>query len=300
MNNAYKIRISAILQYIDDHLDSELTLEKLSAMGFYSPFHFHRVFKAITNETLNAYVTRKRIENTAAVLLHQESVTITEISLQFGFSSNSSFTRTFKKFYGISPTEFRKSAPSKYSKIRQAESKNGQEGGLFEEYICNITNYLNWITMNAKIEVKEMPAMQLACITQIGSKGLANAYERLMRWAIPKGLLDYNQLKMVNIYHDSFKITDPDKVRMSACMTISETVTVGGEIGLKTIAKGKCIVGSFEIGLDAFEKSWTSLFMWMNEKGYKKAESNPFEIYHNNFNEHPQKICIVDFCIPIE
>jgi AraC family transcriptional regulator len=38
----------------------------------------------------------------------------------------------------------------------------------------------------------------------------------------------------------------------------------------------------------------------MNEKGYKKVDQNPFEIMHNDFNEHPEKKCIVDFCIPIE
>jgi AraC family transcriptional regulator len=299
MNDDYSKRFNTILQYIDDHLDGDLTLEVVSKIAFYSPFHFHRIFKMITNETLNKYVTRKRIEKTAGILLHQKSVTITAIYLQYGFNSNSSFTKTFKKFYGVSPTEFRKSAPSKYSKIRQVESKNGQEHGLFETYICNITNHLNWITMQAKIEIKEMPELKLAYITQIGAKGLASAYEKLIKWATPKSLLEYDKLKMVTIYHDSFKITNPDKVRMSACITIAEKFAIDGEIGFRTIAKGRYIVGSFEIGIAEFEKSWTALFIWMNEKGYKKADSDPFEIYHNNFNEHPQKKCIVDFCIPI-
>jgi AraC family transcriptional regulator len=38
----------------------------------------------------------------------------------------------------------------------------------------------------------------------------------------------------------------------------------------------------------------------MNENGYKKADQNPFEIIYNNYNEHPEKKCIVDLCIPIE
>ena len=108
------------------------------------------------------------------------------------------------------------------------------------------------------------------------------------------------QTKMVTIYHDSFKVTEANKVRMSACIQLNEPVETEGEIGLTSIEEGKFIVGSFEIGLNEFEKSWTGLFIWMNENGYKKGEGNPFEIYHNNFNEHPQKKAIVDFCIPIE
>jgi AraC family transcriptional regulator len=153
--------------------------------------------------------------------------------------------------------------------------------------------------MNAKIEIKEMPKLELVFITQIGHIGLEKAYAKLIQWATPKGLLKRDS-KMATIYHDSFKITDPDKVRMSACLILNEKTEVSGEIGLTTIEKGKFIVGHFEIGIHEFEKSWTDLFIWMNENGYKKADRNPFEIYHNNFNEHPEKICIVDFYIPIE
>lgn len=300
MKEDYIKRINNIFLFIDEHLDQELNLETLAAIGFYSPFHLHRIFKAITGETLNEYITRKRIEKTAAVLLHQREVSISELSLQYGFNSNSSFTRTFKKFYGISPTEFRKNHPYKFSKIGKTESKNGQEAGLLAAYICNINNHINWIKMKAKIEIKEMPKLDLAFITQIGHHGMENTYAKLIKWATPKGLLENKNLKVVTIYHDSFKITEPDKVRMSACISLEEKVEVSGEIGLTTLEKGKCIVGRFEIGITEFEKSWTSLFMWMSENGYKKAERNPYEIYYNNFNEHPEKISIVDFCIPIE
>ncbi len=293
-------RINNIFIFIDENLDQQLNLETIANIGFYSPFHLHRIFKAITNETINEYITRKRIEKTASILLHKREITISELSLQYGFNSNSSFTRTFKKFYGINPTEFRKTNPNKFSKIGKVESKNGEEVGMLEEYICNINNHKNWIKMKAKIEIKEMPKLDLAFITQIGHNGMENTYDKLIKWAIPKGLLENENLKVVTIYHDSFKITEPDKVRMSACISLNEKIEVSGEIGLTTIEKGKFIVGHFEIRINEFEKSWNSLFIWMNENGYKKADRNPYEIYYNNFNEHPEKISIVDFCIPIE
>ena len=155
------------------------------------------------------------------------------------------------------------------------------------------------IKMNAKIEIKEMPKMDLAYVTCIGSQNVANAFQKLIKWANPKGRLN-EKAKMVRIFHDSFKITDADKVRMSVCVTLNEPIEIDGEIGLTTIEEGKFIVGSFEIGLNEFEKSWTGLFIWMNENGYKKSKRNPFEIYHNNYEEHPEKKAIVDFCIPIE
>lgn len=294
----YQNRINRVFQYIDENLDSDLSLNTISDIAFFSPYHFHRIFKFITEETLNEYVTRRRIEKSALDLIHK-NVGITEISLKCGFNDNSSFTRAFKKYYGISPTEFRKQNPNKFSKIRQLESKNGQEYPDYDKYICVINNLKNWIKMNAKIEIKEMPKMELAYVSSIGPQNLGNAYQKLMQWTTPKGLMN-EQTKMVTIYHDSFKVTEANKVRMSACIQLNESVETEGEIGLTSIEEGKFIVGGFEIGLNEFEKSWTGLFIWMNENGYKKGEGNPFEIYHNNFNEHPQKKAIVDFCIPFE
>jgi len=51
---------------------------------------------------------------------------------------------------------------NKFSKIGKANSKNGQENGLSHQYICTINNLKNWIKMKAKIEIKELPELDLA------------------------------------------------------------------------------------------------------------------------------------------
>jgi len=300
MNENYIKRINEILTYIDENLDNDLSLEKIAKLAFYSPFHLHRLFKAITNEALNSYVTRKRIEKAAMQLILKKELSISEISLQTGFNSNSSFTRAFSKLYGQSPTNFRNANSKYFSKIGKTDSKNGKMNFITEEYICNINNLKNWIKMNAKIEIREMPKMELAYITQIGVEGIENAFERILRWARPKGLLAGEDSNITRIFHDSFKITDADKVRMSIGVILTSTIQTEGEVSLTTIERGKCIVGRYEIEPKDFEISWNGLFIWMNENGYKKAERNPFEIYRNNPDEHPEKKCIVDLCIPIE
>lgn len=299
LNTAYTIRLNKVFQFIEDNLDSNLSLEIVAQIAAFSPFHFHRIFKHITGETLNDYITRLRVEKAASTLIHRRDTSIKELSLQNGFTNNSSFTRTFKKFYGISPTNFRKQNLYKYSKIRQVDSKNGQNFASYDQYICIINNLKQWIKMNATIEVKHIPKLQLAYITCIGSQNLESAYQKLIKWATPKGLMNENT-KMVTVYHDSFKVTQASKVRMSASIVIDKQIDFDGGIGLTSVGGSKYIVGNFKIGVHEFEKSWTGLFIWMNDNGYRKAEEHPFEIYHNNFNEHPEKKCIVDFYIPIE
>ena len=293
----YQSRMVRIFEYIDDHLQDELKLEVLCQLAYFSPYHFHRVFKMVCGETLAQYVNRRRLERAASELIHADT-RLKEIGFKYGFNDSSSFTRAFKKFYGIGPMEFRKQHPNKFSKIRQLQSKNGQAYPDYDKYICIIDQLKNWIKMNAKIEVRALSQIAFAYVPVIGVKHVAQGYEKLLKWAVPAGLMD-SQPKMITVYHDSFKVTDADQVRMSTGVVLDEPVEVSQGVSLSSLGPGKFIVGSFEIGLEEFEKAWTGLFIWMNEKGYKKAETNPFEIYHNNFEEHPQRKAIVDFHIPV-
>ena len=238
-------------------------METIANIGFYSPFHLHRIFKAITNETINEYITRKRIEKTASILLHKREITISELSLQYGFNSNSSFTRTFKKFYGINPTEFRKTNPNKFSKIGKVESKNGEEVGMLEEYICNINNHKNWIKMKAKIEIKEMPKLDLAFITQIGHNGMENTYDKLIKWAIPKGLLENENLK-VDGYENEFKQVALNLIanaKDSILDKIGQETGFKGQIGIKVSNKnGKVVLEIADNGTGIKEEVLDKIF----------------------------------------
>lgn len=293
-------RINQILFYIDSNLDEDLSLETVAGIGCYSPFHLHRLFKEATGETLNNYITRKRIEKIAFFLMFRKDITITDLSTQFGFSSNSALTRTFTKFYGVSPTKFRSLLPGEYSKICQANSNIGQTPAIFEQYFCDINNNLNYVKMNAKIEIKELAGIDVAYITCIGVSGLDRAFEKMMQWARRAQLTVLPDFKLIRIFHDSFRVTNPEKVRMSIGVQAPKGTEVAGEVGLTTVEKGKFIVARFLIEPVDFGKSWESLFVWMNENGYKKAHGDPFELLHNNYNDHPEKKCEVDMCIPIQ
>lgn len=293
-------RINKAFHYIEQNLDSALSLTAVAEVAHYSAFHFHRLFRLMTGESLNQYINRKRLEKCASILFRHQEQSVAEIYLKYGFTSNSSFTRSFKKHYGMSPTDFRRLSPDGYSKIGITESKNGQNQAYFQKYLYSIDELIKWIIMNAKPEIKEVPDMTLAYVTQIGDPGLDEAFNKLIKWARPKGLMDDPEVKLLKVYHDSFKVTDAQKVRMSAAISVENPIKPDGEISPMKLSPGRCIVANFEITPDQFEKAWTSLFVWMNEHGYAKADIEPFEVYHNNFNEHPEKKCKVDMYIPVQ
>jgi AraC family transcriptional regulator len=292
-------RLNTAITFIESNLSEKISLEIIAEKAHFSPFHFHRLFKIVVGETVHNFINRKRIEKSAAYLLYQKEINSTEIAERVGFSSLSAFSKSFKKFYGISPNNFKKESSEKYSKICKTDSKNGKVTITFEQYVCNINNALMWLQMNAKTEIKKVPRIDLGYISHKGKmEAIGSVYNRLVKWATPKGLIN-EQTRMVTIYHDSPKITDPNNLRLSACIVLNDPIELDGEVNLKILSPTKCIVTRLEITPFEFQQAWEASFVFMIENGYKKSEVDPFEIYYNNAADHPENKFIVDLCIPI-
>lgn len=101
--------IGDIKRYIDGHYDADLSLEAVTAMFFISKFQISRLFKRQYGINYHEYVLRVRME-AAAALLRESSLKLYEICARVGFDQASYFSSSFKKYYGISPREYRRSA----------------------------------------------------------------------------------------------------------------------------------------------------------------------------------------------
>jgi len=114
-------RLSKVLDYIDTHFSENITLEEAASIACFSKFYFTRLFKQYTNQTFYDYLSAKRI-HAAEQMLIIPNLAITEISSKSGFSSLSSFNRTFKRLKGCSPSEYR----SLYIVGNRLEKKDGE------------------------------------------------------------------------------------------------------------------------------------------------------------------------------
>lgn len=92
--------------YIEKNLSEEVTLEMVAGILGLNPSYFSQMFKKRTGETFVQYRIRQRMEK-AKRLLEQPSCRITEISYEVGYSDHPHFTKTFKKYTGVSPSEYR-------------------------------------------------------------------------------------------------------------------------------------------------------------------------------------------------
>ncbi len=298
----YINRINKVVDYIDDHLNKDLSLDKLAEIACFSTFHFHRVFSALLDETPNNYITRRRIEKIAGRLLFlRKDESLTNLALDSGFNSIHSFSRAFRRFYGMSASEFKKRGQKEFSKIGKTESKNGANNVSFEKYFYSMDNLKKWLKMKTTVEVKEMPELKMVQVRHQGSyKEIGKAFEVLMKWAGPRGLLNFPKTKMAGVYYDSPRVTDESKMQSSACITTEYDVEVSGQISKITIPSGKFAVGRFELKVDEFEKAWNSMSLWVPENNFEIRDGHFHEIYHNDAEQHPERKWVVDICIPVE
>lgn len=101
-----KYQLRQVFNYIEEHLDGDLSLQKLSCAVQLSPHYFATLFKQSTGLTPHQYVMKCRIEK-AKQLLQQRELTLVEICHQVGFQSQSHFTRVFRQYLKTTPKAYR-------------------------------------------------------------------------------------------------------------------------------------------------------------------------------------------------
>lgn len=298
----YIQRINRVVDYIDAHLDEEHSLEKLSQVAFFSPFHFHRIFKALTGETINNYVKRIRLQRAGSMLITDFERPVAEVATLCGFNSTAVFCRAFRSHFGTSTGMFRKYHFEKERKNGQSASKNSQSLLNAPLYISDeiITQHRN-VQMETNIQVKEMPAMDLIYCRHVGRfDQIGGAYEKLFKWAGPRGLLKFPETKTVTVYHDDPKVVDIKDLRQSACITVDADTKAEGEFGKMHVPGGKYAVGSFRVEPDQFGEAWDSVCRWLADSGYQPADGHPYEYYPKEHEEGPPMVFTVDICVPVK
>lgn len=315
----YAARLNCVIDYIEANIGEELSLDTLAEVANFSKFHFHRLFRAMTGETLNQFIARIRLTKAASQLIYNPKKSITEIALDCGFSGSATFARAFKDSFGMSATNWRAGGHRQYQrKIRKTERKAGQPDGKNRQaqnitplYIDPVTHNLTWridmINQTAvKVEVVELPDMPVAYIRHIGPYAgdgqlFGELFGRLFAWAGPRGLLQNPEMQVLSVYHDDPEITPDEKLRVEVCLTVPEDAAVDGEIGKMIIPGGQYAVANFELAEDEYSAAWQLVYgEWLPQSGFQPDDRPCFERYLNDPAEHPRHKHIVDICVPVK
>lgn len=103
--------LNQVLDYIEDHLTEDLSLEAISNYAGVSDYHFRKIFFYLTGLTLSEYIKNRKLSEANKDLLYGEKVT--EVALKYGYQSVDGFTRAFKKWSGFLPSDVQKKGLNK-------------------------------------------------------------------------------------------------------------------------------------------------------------------------------------------
>src|SRR5699024_8512374 len=108
--------LNQVMDYIEEHLTDDLTLEDISKYSGVSDYHFRQIFLYISGMTLNEYIKNRKLSEANKELLNGGKVT--DVAFQYGYQSVDGFTRAFKKWSGYLPSDIIKKGISKtYPKL---------------------------------------------------------------------------------------------------------------------------------------------------------------------------------------
>ncbi len=281
----------AVVEYIDRHLDSKLDLAALADIASFSPFHFHRLFRALMGEALGDYVRRRRLEIAGVRLLSQHGVSVLNIALGVGFGSAEAFTRAFRARFDCSPTEWRK------SKRGQMASKSGQSAGR--------TGRKNGVTTPKetamKVTIIERPPVEVAYLRHTGPYGAGIGrfwMETVAPWMSTNNLMGRERF---GIALDDPTVTAPAKCRYDACVQSDAKEMLSGDPGRKMIPGGKYAALAFEGTSDGIGAAWEALLRdWLPKSGLQLDSRPFFEHYPVDGRYDPKTGSFTcNICVPV-
>ncbi|MBA3682144.1 MAG: AraC family transcriptional regulator [Bacteroidetes bacterium] len=113
----HKERINKVIDFMFKSINDNVSLDALSRIANYSPFHFQKIFKHITGKTPKQYIIKLRLEAALHLIFIHPHKSILEIAIDCGFSSSSVFSRAFRNFYNTSPEKIRSLNPKEKLKV---------------------------------------------------------------------------------------------------------------------------------------------------------------------------------------
>jgi AraC family transcriptional regulator len=208
-----------VLVHVQTHLDADLSLGALARVAGLSPFHFEREFTRVVGETVKAYASRLRLERAAVALLLQRA-RIVDVALDSGFRNHETFSRAFRRQYGISPSRYRAEGLAPPDPPAPSPPPAAATPSLSATTLC------------------ELDSLHLAFIRHVGPYEDVDPrmWDDLGAWARRRSIPGPHVL--LGIGHDAPGITPPAKLRFDAALRVPGPFQARGRIGHQVLPGG--------------------------------------------------------------
>lgn len=282
----YARRINRVLDYIDKHLDEELTIDVLSDVANFSKFHFHRQFSQNCGISLSRYIQFMRLKRASYRLAFNPTAPIIDVALDSGFENPESFSRAFKAAFGQTPSGFRKKPDWASWSARSRISLPPSER-----------------TEDMDVKIIDVEPVLVAALEHRGAPALLNdSVQRFIAWRKSSGLSPINQCETYGVPYNDPNTTPPEEFRFDICGSAPAPVPAN-EHGVitKTIPGGRCAMTIHAGSRDRIDESVYALYRdWLPESGEELRDFPVYFHYLNLDHDTPEHRHLTEIYLPLK
>lgn len=283
----YRARFQKVLEYIDAHLDDDLSVERLGSVAAFSKYHFHRQFSEFLGIGVYKYVQLCRLKRAAHQLAFRSESSIIDIALASGYENPESFSRAFRNAIGQSPSEFRKQPKwdawyatyQPLSELRSSHMKPARQ----------------------EVRIVQFNETRVAVLEHRGDPQLiGDSVRTFIEWR----RLNHLHPKIsatFNIVYDDPDTVAPEDYRFDICAATDKEIA-GNEFGVvgKIIPGGRCAVlrhiGSDDTLADTVRYLYAE---WLPQSGEELRDFPLFFQRVKFFPDVPENEAVIDVFLPL-
>lgn len=273
-----------MFDYIDQNLDGDLSLDRLSEVACLSKFHLHRLFSSHFEINLGKYIQLARLKRASFRLAFYPDDKIIDIALDAGFETPESFARAFKKAFGQTPTDFRKGPEWRgwHDRYRHIKRKR---------------------VISMEVSVIEFAPVGLAAYCHRGPiEGVNDSARIFIEWRKASGLSPRERCRTFGIVFDNPETTEPDAFRFDICGEIEGEVPENPQgVVKKQIPGGRCAVVRHRGSHEQIGETVKFLYRdWLPASGEELRDYPVYFHYLNFAGETPEHELLTDVHLPLK
>jgi AraC family transcriptional regulator len=278
MSDANENRLLRVLDYIHDNPAGNLSLDALSDVAAMSRFHWHRVYRAMTGETLAQAVRRIRMHR-ASYYLAMTDLPLAVIAANTGMPNLASFKRTFAEHFAMSPSAFRKRG----------------------ELRPHVRNERPEITLMHPVTVRMSGPMRLAAVAHRGPYfEISRAFQKLSAVMGTRNLFPQAG-RMVAVFYDDPQSVPWPELRSHAAFEVTGDVEISAPLEEVALPAGRQAVMTYKGPYAGLPAAYDQLFgAWLPTSGEEPADMPSFEVYLNSPMDTAPEDLVTELHLPLK
>ncbi|HEX8215871.1 MAG TPA: AraC family transcriptional regulator [Allosphingosinicella sp.] len=290
----YEARVNRAIALVDAHPEAELSLEALAEAACLSPHHFHRIFKALSGETVHGFTTRLRMERAVAMARLEPGLAWKRIAGRCGYRSMPVFSRAFRRHFGVNPAAF----------DLEAYWANRPDAGEAMRVSRYFLRPAPAPPDDFRVEIVERHEARLAVSRARGGYvdpgRIVAAYEKLVGWAEREGL-PVTGGRLSGASRDDPEVTPLSRCRYEFALEIEPGIRPPDGIGVRVRPAGRWAATAVEGPFAEVDRAWNLLFKsWLPAAGLALRNEPAEEVYRRVPAEIGWERFDLLCCVPIE